>query len=211
MTAQKAGVIVAHPDDETLWAGGAILSRPQFDWFIVTLCRASDPDRAPKFAKVLECLHAEGCMGDLDDSPEQPPLDGEAIQQTILTCLPETTFDILLTHGPAGEYTRHRRHEETCTAVVALWEAGQLTARQVWMFAYEDAGRTHLPQPHPDAHFRETPAESLWLEKYRLMTDVYGFAPDSWEARVTPRQEAFWRFDSPDEARHWIGGWETKP
>ena len=44
----QAAVIVAHPDDEMLWCGGYILTHPEFHWRIITLCRASDPDRAPK-------------------------------------------------------------------------------------------------------------------------------------------------------------------
>src|ERR1039458_2480503 len=56
----RAAVVVAHPDDETLWCGGYILNHPEFHWRIVTLCRASDPDRAPKFRRVLQRLGAEG-------------------------------------------------------------------------------------------------------------------------------------------------------
>jgi LmbE family N-acetylglucosaminyl deacetylase len=48
---KAVAVIVAHPDDETLWAGGTILSHPSWQWFIVCLCRGSDKDRAPKFLK----------------------------------------------------------------------------------------------------------------------------------------------------------------
>lgn len=207
--AQNAAVIVAHPDDETLWCGATILARPHDRWFIFSLCRASDTDRAPRFAEAVRCLHANGAIADLDDGPDQAALSTQLVQNTILANLPRSRFDLVLTHGPAGEYTRHRRHEEVCRAVVALWLAKKLTARQVWLFAYDDAGRRHLPRARSDAHFRETPAESLWLEKYRLVTEVYGFAPNSWEARTTPRQEAFWRFDSPDNARQWIEGWGT--
>ena len=46
--------------------------------------------------------------------------------------------------------------------------------------------------------------EHLWREKYRLITAVYGFSPDSWEARTTPREEAFWCFDSSQAARRHI-------
>ena len=33
----KCVVIVAHPDDETLWAGGTILMNPDNDWTKTTL------------------------------------------------------------------------------------------------------------------------------------------------------------------------------
>jgi len=50
---ENAVVIVAHPDDETLWAGGTILMHPETQWTILTLCRMSDPDRSPKFNKAM--------------------------------------------------------------------------------------------------------------------------------------------------------------
>ena len=64
-----AAVIVAHPDDETLWCGGYLLTHPEFTWRIVTLCRAVDPDRAQKFRRVLRRFGAGGEMADLDDGP----------------------------------------------------------------------------------------------------------------------------------------------
>ena len=51
---KNVALIVAHPDDETLWAGGTILSHPSWKWFIVCLCRKSDKKRATKFYKVLQ-------------------------------------------------------------------------------------------------------------------------------------------------------------
>lgn len=202
-----AAVIVAHPDDETLWAGGTILAQPEVEWFILSLCRRSDVDRAPRFARALHTLQAAGRMADLDDRPEQPPLPTEQVQQAILDCLPIGRFDLLLTHGPGGEYTRHRRHEEVCRAVVALWQAEELTARELWMFAYEDGGRRYLPRPASHADRRFVLPDNIWQAKYDLITGAYGFAPDSWEARTTPRQEAFRVFDSPAQARQWVDEW----
>jgi hypothetical protein len=42
--------------------------------------------------------------------------------------------------------------------------------------------------------------EGVWLEKRRLITDLYGYDADSWEARTTPREEGFWCFDSVQAA-----------
>jgi LmbE family N-acetylglucosaminyl deacetylase len=197
-------VIVAHPDDETLWAGGQILAHPECRWEIVTLCRGSDPDRAPKFRRVLEHLGATGAMADLDDGPEQEPLAEAEVQDAILSLLSGTAFDGILTHGPEGEYTRHRRHEEVSRAVAGLWRSGRLTARRLCLFAYEDGGRAYLPQPRKDAHRVETLPESIWQRKHGIIRDIYGFSEESWEARTTPREEAFWCFESPAVIAAWL-------
>jgi len=48
---KTVAVIVAHPDDETLWAGGTILGHSSWECFVACLCRASDKERAEKFKK----------------------------------------------------------------------------------------------------------------------------------------------------------------
>jgi LmbE family N-acetylglucosaminyl deacetylase len=206
----RAAVIVAHPDDEILWCGGYILAHPEFLWRVVTLCRASDPDRAPKFRRVLQQLGAEGEMADLDDGPDQASLPIEQVQQTIVRLLPGCSFDLILTHGPKGEYTQHRRHRECCQAAVQLWRTGGLSAKRLWMFAYEDGDRAYLPRVRDDADLRDILSGNIWLEKRRLITDVYGYGADSWEARTTPREEGFWCFDSAQAAVTRTASWEQE-
>jgi len=200
---RRAALVVAHPDDETLWAGGLILMRPECDWTVVTLCRGSDPDRAPRFRRALERLGAEGTMGDMDDGPEQAPLADAEVRDLVMELLPDMRYDIVLTHGPQSEYTRHLRHEETSRAVGRLWAAGRLRAGALWMFAYEDGGGRYLPRAAAGAHRAVELPEDVWKRKQSIITDVYGFAPDSFEARATPRREAFWCFDSAGEYGPW--------
>ena len=196
----KAAVVVAHPDDETLWCGGYILAHPEFHWRIVTLCRASDPDRAPKFHRVLRRLGADGEMADLDDGAGQTALSRELVQLTAERLLAGIAYDLILTHGPNGEYTSHRRHSECSEAVVALWNSGRAVTNQLLLFAYEDGGGSYLPRVQDDADEREMLTEAVWAEKLRLITDIYGFETGSWEARATPREEGFWRCGSPRAA-----------
>jgi LmbE family N-acetylglucosaminyl deacetylase len=192
----RAAVVVAHPDDETLWCGGYILTHPEFHWRIVTLCRATDADRAPKFRQVLQRFGAEGEMADLDDGPHQAPLPVEQLHETTVRLLAGDCYNLILTHGPRGEYTHHRRHEECARAVVELWRLGRIHTERLWLFAYEDGRRAYLPRVSGDADRRDVLTDDVWLEKLRLMMDVYGYGPASWEVRTTPREEGFRCFDS---------------
>jgi LmbE family N-acetylglucosaminyl deacetylase len=203
-TIRSATVIVAHPDDETLWAGGTMLLHPAWQWRIVTLCRAGDPDRAPRFHRVLAHLGATGAMADLDDGPEQRPLSEGEVQRTALELVGAGPHDLLLTHSPQGEYTRHRRHEEVGRAVAALWRTGRLRARELWLFAYQDGGGSYLPRAVEQADLKLTLPPAAWEEKRRMVRELYGFAEESWEMRVAPALESFWCFGSPERLAGWL-------
>jgi LmbE family N-acetylglucosaminyl deacetylase len=190
-TCNDCAVIVAHPDDETLWAGGIILMNPQIKWTVITLCRKSDPDRAPRFFNALAELRAAGAMGDLDDGPDQNPLDQRQIQSAILDLLPSGRFDLIITHGQRGEYTRHLRHEETASAVTTLWKERKLSSNRLWTFAYSDNNGAQLPHPVKNAQLFVNLPNKVWQKKYNIITNIYGFSTDSFEARVTPKDEAF--------------------
>jgi LmbE family N-acetylglucosaminyl deacetylase len=199
MKKKTVAIIVAHPDDETLWAGGTIMSHPAWEFFVVCLCRKSDPDRAPKFFKVLQILKADGQMGDLDDSPEQIPLNAELLHESIIKLLPYTYFDLIITHNPNGEYTRHIRHEETGKAVISLWKNGRLHANELWIFAYEDGNKEYYPRPLNSADINFPLSLKIWRKKYRIITEIYGFEKNSFEAMTTPKSESFWQFSNASE------------
>jgi len=102
LSTKTVAVIVAHPDDETLWSGGTILSHPAWQSFIVCLCRGNDKDRSSRFYSSLKILKSEGIMGDLDDGPEQKPLTGNEVEQAILHLIPAKHFDLIITHNPVN-------------------------------------------------------------------------------------------------------------
>ncbi|MBB6112015.1 N-acetylglucosaminyl deacetylase, LmbE family [Mucilaginibacter lappiensis] len=201
---KNVAIIVAHPDDETLWVGGTILKNRDWQCFIACLCRKNDLDRAPKFEKVLNILGAKGVMGDMDDSPEQRPLPDVLVEESILELLPSTHFDLIITHSIYGEYTRHRRHEEIGKAIINLWHSALLTTSELWTFAFEDHQKANFPTAIKKASIFYSLPQEIWENKYSIVTNTYGFNPESWEAKTTPKEEAFWRFLNADQAYNWL-------
>jgi hypothetical protein len=132
-------------------------------------------------------------MADLDDGPDQVPLPLAQVQETTVHLLAGISYSLILTHGSMGEYTRHRRHEECSQSVVALWQSGGIDTKRLWLFAYEDGERAYLPRVRDDADRRD-----------------YGYEPDSWEAKTTPREEGFWCFDSVQAAVKRTAFWEQQ-
>ena len=202
---KSVAIIVAHPDDEILWVGGAMMTHSSWNCFIICLCRKNDEERAIKFYKVLKILNATGNMGDLDDEPEQKPLSNDEVELAILDLLTKTHFDLIITHNPhGGEYTKHLRHEEIGKAVILLWNKGKIYTDQLWVFAYEDGNKAYYPKAIENASIYEVLDDSVWQKKYDLITNIYGFEKDSWEAQITPKVEAFWQFYKGKDASNWL-------
>jgi LmbE family N-acetylglucosaminyl deacetylase len=206
---KNVALIVAHPDDETLWAGGTILTHSEWDWFVICLCRRSDTERAIKFEKALKKLNINGIMGDLDDGPDQVPLAKIEIENCIMELLQQKEYDLLITHNLSGEYTRHIRHEEVGKTVLNLWLSGKITANELWTFAYEDGNKKYYPIAIEKAtSFIQLP-QNIWIKKYNIITEIYGFDQNSWEAKTVPHAEAFWQFKDHVQAKVWLDQFEN--
>ena len=148
-------------------------------------------------------------MGCLDDGPEQRPSDGKEVERILLDLLPSHHFDLIITHNPTGEYTRHLRHEEVSKAVIRLWYKGKISANELWTFAYVDGNREYYPRAVETATVYRKLTKRIWFKKYSIITETYGFEKDSFEAETTPKSEAFWQFTDPYEAQRWLKKFEN--
>ena len=201
---KDVAIIVAHPDDETLWAGGTILDNPMWNCYVISVCRGDDIDRAPKFYKALKEFNSGGIIGDIDDGPEQRPLNNQELEEAILYWLPEKHYDLIISHNPNGEYTRHLRHEEVSRAVINLWNNSKISTNELRTFAYEDGNKKYYPRAIKDATIYHQLSQKIWQRKYSILNEIYGFGINSWELLTTPRAEAFWQFTNILSAKQWL-------
>ena len=188
--ASRALMIVAHPDDETIWAGGIILANPKIDWTILCLCRASDKDRAPKFVKVAKALGARGIIEDLEDEGRLSlKASIKPIKKIIQDEIGRQSFDYIFTHGENGEYG-HERHVSTHLAVVELVKTKRLVTSELWCFHYKKLSKYKLAsKAGADCILDLSP--KLFKQKTSLMSEIYGFDPKGIDAGYCTNPESY--------------------
>jgi LmbE family N-acetylglucosaminyl deacetylase len=190
---RSAVVIVAHPDDETIWCGGLILQNPEWDWTIMSLCRGDDADRAPKFHRACERYGAQAIITELDDGQPLAEIDPrKEIAWPIRYHLGGQEWDLVVTHGQAGEYG-HQRHREVHAEVMRLSQRGLLNCREVWTFSCHcDAARAFC-RARKDSDIMLPLTDAQLAEKKRIVREMYGYGSDSFELRVCTSPEGFHR------------------
>lgn len=191
---KKALIIVAHPDDETIWMGGVLLRYKNISWTILSLCRRFDPDRKPKFLKVMKFFGARGIISDLED-------DGKLtlkqtlpkIKKRILKNLKLNTFNYIFTHGENGEYG-HDRHIGTHQIVKKMVEKGELLTDNLFFFAYRaDAEKKICKNAKADFFLKLKQKE--FRIKRNIIKNLYGFSKFSPENCVySLKIETFTKF-----------------
>jgi len=117
--AGRGAVVVAHPDDESLWCGGLIARYLLVDWTVICCSiPVRDPVRAWKFFNACERLGATARLLPFVEDP-RGQLQG-------LEHLSLSGFEVVVSHGEAGEYG-HPHHVQVHHAVRAR-AAGRMLA-----------------------------------------------------------------------------------
>ncbi len=175
----KALIIVAHPDDETIWMSGFILKNKDWDWTILSLCRKHDKDRSVKFKKVCNFYNAKSFMDNLNDTNKKP-VDIKRIINKIKKYTKKNHYDFIFTHNSNGEYG-HIRHKEVHQAITNMIERKILKADKLILFSYFNAKF--------NKKIELTPKE-LEIKK-KVITEIYGFQKNSFEEENCKQIETF--------------------
>jgi LmbE family N-acetylglucosaminyl deacetylase len=190
---KKVLVIVAHPDDETIWAGGTLLkNKDKWDITIISVCRREDSDRAPKFKKVCDKLNARSFISNLDDSEKRDfkKISNKDIINKILQFTNEKRYDYVFTHGKNGEYG-HIRHIEVHNAVVEMLNKKQLLAKKVFFFSYLKDEKQGVCYINKNADKLIRLKNNYFNKKKHLIQEIYGFKENSFEDKCCNKIEAF--------------------
>jgi len=191
-------VVVAHPDDETIWMGGTLLeikAKQDSNVTLICLCRKNDRDRYPKFQKACQALGVKGYIFDLDDGEnagEYKKISLQDIINKIKQVTQNKLYTSLYTHNKDGEYG-HLRHVEVHYAVQEMLSRGLLLAEQVFFFSYKKVSNKHqgyaIYNSSADKLIRVK--KSYLKMKKHIIQEIYGYKKGGFEEKSCKEVEAF--------------------
>jgi LmbE family N-acetylglucosaminyl deacetylase len=121
-------MIVAHPDDESLFGGEALASSS--GWTVVCVTSAGNPVRRAEFMAAMTAAKANWIMLDHADHLTNGRFAPRLAEQ-IAAILRDGAYELVVTHNARGEYG-HPQHRALHRCVAALAPPGL----ELWVFGH---------------------------------------------------------------------------
>lgn len=127
---KKGLIIVAHPDDEVLWAGGYIIRHREYEWKIIAVCYSNIQSRNSAFVKSCNRLGVHNYDNfDLTNNLNDDNL-GNKLKE-----IDFNNYDLIITHDSEfGEYN-HEDHKKIGKIVNKLT---MLACKELLNFCYKN-------------------------------------------------------------------------
>jgi len=197
----RALLVVAHSDDETIFAGGLILLSHETHWTVIC-CTSESNQRNLEFLCACEFLGKESnnkvdpvLLGLIPDN-----IDHSALNKELRSYV--TGYDIVFTHNNQGEYG-HEDHK-----VVQRCVTDSIANPNTWVFispGSTNVNQEQLKSKKPGGNFLlHLPLNVVILKKtafqkcHKSQAELYGYHND--KLRDTDlRETLLWEFESGKE------------
>ncbi|MCR5149576.1 MAG: PIG-L family deacetylase [Eubacterium sp.] len=119
-------MIVAHPDDDTIWGGAHLMSG---DYFIVCITNGRNKTRKAEFLKMLSQSGNSGYILEYPDKVAGMRDNWKEIRDQLQSDLEKIMeckdWELIVTHNTAGEYG-HQHHKYTHKIVTEIYDRNSL-------------------------------------------------------------------------------------
>jgi len=166
-------MIVAHPDDESLWGGGEIIDE---DYFVVCVTGGRNKKRSRELAGVMERTGSEFLIMKYRDTwGVNWGLPPKALQDDLATIIADRNWKKIVTHNQRGEYG-HPHHKFISNLVTGICRTQGVQDRLCYFGDYYTRKRLAVVQgelPMLDVPTYKKKLEPLELYKsQRIMMNI---------------------------------------
>lgn len=163
-------MIVAHPDDETIWGGSHLLKD---NYVVVCITNGNNRTRRKEFSKVMKKTNSIGIMLSYPDKTNGEKDNWNScrdrIQEALSLILAKKQWNMIVTHNPDGEYG-HIHHQMTSEIVTSLSQNTGLTDKLFYFGKY--VKEKNMDQEEYAPYLAESLTSRQLKDKLSL-TDIY--------------------------------------